>query len=110
MKYNRGDKLQIHCYKHNGVINSISDEAIVLDVTDEFLVCGNYKAKLIDNEGKSHRTKEPAIIFFYKKLLTNRRTSAIISIVVKRYCVMVARQILILFVGVRVPIPLRKKK
>ena len=40
--------------------------------------------------------------------MTNRRTSAIISIVVKRYCVMVARQILILFVGVRVPIPLRK--
>ena len=34
---------------------------------DEFLICGNYRAKLIDNDGKSHRTKEPAIIFFYKK-------------------------------------------
>ena len=66
MKYSIGDKLQVHCYKHNGKINSISDEAIVLDETDEMLICGNYRAKLIDNEGNSHRTKEPAIIFFYK--------------------------------------------
>ena len=66
MKHNRGDKLQVHCYKHNGTINSISDEAIVLDETEEMLICGNYRAKLTDNDGKSHRTKEPAIIFFYK--------------------------------------------
>lgn len=66
MKHNVGDKLKVHCYKHNGKINSISDEAIVLEETDEMLICGNYKAKLIDNDGKSHRTNEPAIIFFYK--------------------------------------------
>ncbi len=66
MNYEVGDKLQVHCYKHNGKINSISDEAIVLEVTEEMLVCGNYHAKLTDNDGKSHRTKEPAIIFFYK--------------------------------------------
>lgn len=66
MNYEVGDKLQVHCYKHNGKINSISDEAIVLEVTPEMLVCGNYHAKLTDNDGKSHRTKEPAIIFFYK--------------------------------------------
>jgi len=66
MKYNFGDKLQVHCYKHNGKINSISDEAIVLEETDDMLICANYRAKLIDNDGNSHRTKEPAIIFFYK--------------------------------------------
>ena len=66
MRHNVGDRLQVHCYKHNGKINSISDEAIVLEETDEILVCGNYRAKLTDNDGKSHRTKEPAIIFFYK--------------------------------------------
>ena len=66
MKYNFGDKLQVHCYKHNGKINSISDEAIVLEETEDMLVCANYRAKLIDNDGNSHRTKEPAIIFFYK--------------------------------------------
>ena len=66
MKHKIGDKLQVHCYKHNGRINSISDEAIVLDETDDMLVCANYKAKLFDDDGKCHRTKEPAIIFFYK--------------------------------------------
>ena len=66
MKYNKGEKLQVHCYKHNGRINSISDEAIVIEETDEYLICGNYKAQLIDNDGHSHRTKEPAIMFFYK--------------------------------------------
>ena len=71
MKHNIGDKLQVHCYKHNGKINSISDEAIVLEETDDMLICGNYRAKLTDNDGKSHRTKEPAIIFFYKNYWFN---------------------------------------
>ena len=62
-----GDKLTIHCYKHNGKIDRISGEAIVLDETDEYLVCANNKVKLIENDGRSHRTKEPAILFFYKK-------------------------------------------
>ena len=62
-----GDKLTIHCYKHNGKIDIISGEAIVLDETDEYLVCANNKVKLIENDGRSHRTKEIAILFFYKK-------------------------------------------
>ena len=57
----------IHCYKHNGKIDRISGEAIVLDETDEYLVCANNKVKLIENDGRSHRTKEIAILFFYKK-------------------------------------------
>ena len=62
-----GNKLTIHCYKHNGKIDRISGEAIVLDETDEYLVCANNKVKLIENDGRSHRTKEIAILFFYKK-------------------------------------------
>ena len=62
-----GDKLTIHCYKHNGKIDRISGEAIVLDETDKYLVCANNKVKLIENDGRSHRTKEIAILFFYKK-------------------------------------------
>jgi len=67
MKYQLYDKLEIHCYKHNGKINSISDGAIILDETKEYLVCANYHAKLTDNDGSFHVTREPAIIFFYKK-------------------------------------------
>lgn len=61
-----GDKLAIHCYKHNGKIDRISDEATVLEITDNMMVVANYKAKLTESDGRSHRTNETAIIFFYK--------------------------------------------
>ena len=61
-----GEKLQIHCYKHNGKIHRIWEETIVLEETSDYLICGNYKTKVIESDGKTHRTKEPAIIFFYK--------------------------------------------
>lgn len=57
---------QIHCYKHNGKIHRIWQEAEVIEETDDYLVCGNYKTIVIENDGRSYKTKEPAIIFFYK--------------------------------------------
>ena len=62
-----GDKLAIHCYKHNGAIDRICDEAIVLEVSDDMLVCANDKARLIEHDGRVHHTNESAILFFYKK-------------------------------------------
>lgn len=62
-----GDKLTIHCYKHSGAIDRICDEAIVLEVNDDMLVCANDKARLIEHDGRVHRTNESAILFFYKK-------------------------------------------
>ena len=62
-----GDKLAIHCYKHSGAIDRICDEAIVLEVSDDMLVCANDKAKLIEHDGRVHHTNESAILFFYKK-------------------------------------------
>ena len=61
-----GDKLAIHCYKHSGAIDRICDEAIVLEINDNMLVCANDKVKLIENDGRVHRTNESAILFFYK--------------------------------------------
>jgi len=62
-----GSKLKIHCYKHNGRIHRTWNEAIVLDMTDEYLVCGNSKTVVTEKDGTTHKTKEPAIIFFYPK-------------------------------------------
>jgi len=62
-----GDKLQIHCYKHNGKLHQLCDEAIVLDIDDEKIVVANNKAKLTESDGRTYRAKEPAILFFYKK-------------------------------------------
>lgn len=64
-KIKEGDKLQVHCYKHDGVIHRICDEATVLEITDDILVCANCKTQIKEKNGKYH-TKEPAILLFYK--------------------------------------------
>lgn len=60
-----GDKMMIHCYKHNGLIYKIWEQATVLDITDEYIVLGNENVKVTKSDGRSWRTKEPAIVFFY---------------------------------------------
>ncbi len=62
-----GEKYKIHCYKHNGKINQASEEAVVVDITDDYIVCVNNKVKITERDGRSYYTKEPAIIFFYKQ-------------------------------------------
>ena len=41
-----GDKYNIHCYKHNGEAYQASDDTIILDIQDDFIVCGNYMVLL----------------------------------------------------------------
>ena len=62
-----GNNLELHCYKHNGKINSISDKITVLEVNDDFIICGDFKTTITESEGSTHKTKEPAVMFFYKK-------------------------------------------
>lgn len=62
-----GDRLAIHCYKHNGTLEHISDEVIVLDNNEDVLICGNGKTKITEKDGRSHMTNEPAVLYFYKK-------------------------------------------
>ena len=61
-----GDKLEIHCYKHNGKLHRQWDEAVVLDIKDDYIVFGNNKTTVVDADGRVWKTKEPAIMFFYK--------------------------------------------
>lgn len=62
-----GDKVSIHCYKHDGTIEHTSDFSIVLENNDDVLICGNGKTKITEKDGRCYYTNEPAIIFFYKK-------------------------------------------
>ena len=62
-----GDRLTIHCYKHDGKLHRTWDEATVLEINDEVLICGNNKTLVTENDGRTHKTNEPAVIFFYKK-------------------------------------------
>ncbi|MBR1416944.1 MAG: DUF402 domain-containing protein [Bacilli bacterium] len=62
-----GDVLTIHCYKHDGKLHRTWDEATILDISDDILVCGNNKTTVNESDGRVHKTNEPAILFFYKK-------------------------------------------
>jgi len=66
-KFKVGDVLTIHCYKHDGKLHRTWDEATILDIKDDLLVCGNNKTNVSESDGRIHQTNEPAILFFYKK-------------------------------------------
>lgn len=61
-----GDKLQIQCYKHDGRVHRAWNEAVVLDFQKEYIVFGNSKTQVTEEEGNTWRTKEPAIVYFFK--------------------------------------------
>lgn len=61
-----GDKFQIQCYKHDGKIHRSWDEAVLLDIKKNYLVFGNNKTLVRESEGITWRTKEPAIMYFFK--------------------------------------------
>lgn len=62
-----GGKYVIHCYKHDGKIHKIWEEAILLEIGEEYLVFGNNHTKVIEADGRSWKTREPAVMFFFKK-------------------------------------------
>ncbi len=62
-----GGSYRIHCYKHNGKVIRSSEDTIILDETDDYLVCANNMVKIAESDGRSYTTKELAILFFYKK-------------------------------------------
>ena len=61
-----GNSYRIQCYKHNGKIVRSSDETIILDVTDDYIVCANNMVEIKESDGRNYTTKEMAIMFFYK--------------------------------------------
>ncbi len=62
-----GDKLKIECFKHNGYLDRTSDHATVVYIDEKLLIVANDHTTLTEHNGNSHSTKEPAILFFYKK-------------------------------------------
>ena len=61
-----GEQLQIHCYKHDGKIHRSWDEAVVLDIKKDYIVCGNNKTLVTESYGNTWKTKEPAVMYFFK--------------------------------------------
>lgn len=61
-----GDKYQIQCYKHDGNVHCCWCEAIVLDIKKDYIVFGNDHTLVIEADGRTWRTKEPAILYFFR--------------------------------------------
>ncbi|KAF6510825.1 Cysteinyl-tRNA synthetase related protein [Geobacillus stearothermophilus] len=62
-----GKIIQIHSYKHNGMIHRIWNETIVLKGTPSYVIGGNDKTLVMEADGRTWVTREPAICFFYAK-------------------------------------------
>lgn len=67
LNYKIGEKFQIQCYKHNGKVHRMWDEAVLLDIQKEYMVFGNRNTLVIEAGGDFWRTSEPAIMYFFKK-------------------------------------------
>ena len=61
-----GEKFIIHSYKHDGSIHRAWDEAVLLEEHGDYLIFGNEKTKVIESDGRTWKTKEPAVLYFYK--------------------------------------------
>ena len=61
-----GNRLIIHSYKHDGSIHRSWDEAVLIEETEDYMVFGNEKTKVMESDGRKWKTKEPAIMFFYR--------------------------------------------
>ncbi len=62
-----GKRYFIHSYKHNGKIHREWDEAVLLEIHDDYLIFGNERTRVVESDGRVWKTKEPAIMYFYTK-------------------------------------------
>ena len=61
-----GKVYEIHGYKHNTKIHRSWDEARLLEIHDDYLIFGNERTKVTESDGRTWRTKEPAVLYFFK--------------------------------------------
>ncbi len=71
MELKPGDIAQIHSYKHNKRIHRIWNKVRILYASDDVVICGNNKTRVIEATGRYWMTREPSICFFYKKYWFN---------------------------------------
>ncbi len=71
MKLSTGMQVPIHSYKHNRMLHRIWKKTVVLYEDNHVLVTGHQKTKVIEHDGRSWYTKEPAICYFYSDFWFN---------------------------------------
>ena len=61
-----GDQLKIQCYKHNGKIHRHWNEAVIIDIKKDYIICSNNRTLVIESDGSTRKTREPAVMYFFK--------------------------------------------
>jgi protein associated with RNAse G/E len=60
-----GTEMKIKSYKHDGQIHRIWENNLVLKSTETIVIGANDKTQVIESDGRSWTTREPAIIYFH---------------------------------------------
>lgn len=61
-----GSSFKIRSYKHDGTFHREWQKNIALHQTEHILIGMNNKTKMVEANGKSFTTKEPALFYFHK--------------------------------------------
>ena len=66
-----GKCVEIHSYKHNKKIHRIWHETMILESSEKVVIGANNKALVIESDGRTWSTREPAICYFYPEYWFN---------------------------------------
>ena len=66
MKLQPGMHILIHSYKHNKTVHRIWKKSVILEVSQHIIVTANDRTRVIENDGRTWKTKEPAICVFFE--------------------------------------------
>ncbi|BAC12855.1 DUF402 domain-containing protein [Oceanobacillus iheyensis] len=68
---NAGSKVSIQSYKHNGQLHRTWENSVILKGTESVVIGANDRTKVIESDGRSWITREPAICYFHSKYWFN---------------------------------------
>jgi len=68
---NAGSKVSIQSYKHNGQLHRTWINSVILKATESVIIGANERTKVIESDGRSWITREPAICYFHSKYWFN---------------------------------------
>ena len=71
MKITKGQRTDIHSYKHNEIIHRVWRNTLIIENSNNLLVTAHKKTRVFEQSGRSWFTKEPAVCYFYKDLWFN---------------------------------------
>ncbi|WLV25430.1 DUF402 domain-containing protein [Aciduricibacillus chroicocephali] len=66
-----GSNIQIKSYKHNGKLHRIWESSLVLKGTETVVIAGNDKTRVMESDGRTWITREPAITYFHSRYWFN---------------------------------------